>query len=124
MIARSTSISHRRILSRGSGETIRRAPGGRGQRCRDAAALLRRACRGAAAAADITEPGQPLPQLLAQAVGGQAGAVVAQVEAQTSEEDLHVGKSEKSIVIVAIAGGEGADRGWMRLGALGGVGIA
>ena len=124
LIARGKIISYRRILSRRRGQTIRRAPGGRGQRCRDAAALLRRAWRGAAAAACLVEPGQPLTQLLAETVGGEACAVVAQVEAQTPQEDLHVRKCEECVVIVGVAGGESAYRGRVGLSALGGVGVA
>ena len=38
-------------------------PGGRRQRCRDAPALLRRACLSAAAVAYLVESGQPLAHL-------------------------------------------------------------
>ena len=124
MIAKSTALSYRRILSCGSGETIRRAPGGRGQRCRDAATLLRRAWRGAAAAARIIQPGQPLAQLIAEAVRSQAGAVEAEPEGEHAEDGLGVGEGEECGVIVGVAGGESADRGRVRLGALDRAGVA
>ena len=124
MIARSTALPYRRILGRGSGETIRRAPGGRRQRCRDAPALLRRAGRGAAAAAGLIEPGQSLPQLLAETARGEAGAVEAEAEGEHAEDGLGVREREKRVVIVAVAGGESADRGRVRLGAFGLIGEA
>ena len=121
---RKANRTYRRILSRGRGETIRRAPDGRRQRCRDAAALLRRACRGAAAAARLIEPGQPLPQLVAEAVRDEAGAVEAEAEGEHAEDGLGVREGKKRVVVVAIAGGESADPGRVRLGALGRVGEA
>ena len=120
---RKANRTYRRILSRRRGETIRRAPGGRLQRCRDAPTLLRRACRSAAAATRLVEPGQPLPQLLAEAVGGKAGAVEAEAEGEHAEDGLRVGEGEECVVIVGVSGWESADRGRVRLGALGGVGV-
>ena len=57
-------------------------------------------------------------------MGGEAGAVEAEAEGEHAEDGLGVGESEECVVIVGVAGGESADRGRVRLGALGRVGEA
>ena len=97
------------------------APGRGGQRCGDASTLLQRPVFRTAGATRIVQTWQAWPELVAEAVVGQAGAIETELVGKSSKKLFRVRKCQKSRVIVGISGHKGADRGRVGLVAFGRV---